>query len=114
MGTELVTVEARGAGAAFTRGPNDVEVVARCIGGNRGRLIFNRVPLDGRQPHVLGGALGEFACESRQLCATHGRGLCHRSTRSYTSALKFYAQNKGRCQRLFEGGDQSLSVRSAV
>jgi hypothetical protein len=43
-------------------GSNDVKVVARGIGGNRARLVFDRIPpVNGRRPNVSGGSLGEFA-----------------------------------------------------
>jgi hypothetical protein len=78
---DFALVDLQAAEPFISVGSNDVEVVARGIGGNRSRLIFHRVPLvDGRHPHVLGGALGKLAPEFRQLCSTHDQGLCHRST----------------------------------
>src|SRR4030088_2416502 len=59
IGDELLEpfafVDLQTAEPVISVGPDDVEVVARGIGSNRSRLVFDRVPLvNGRHPHVLG------------------------------------------------------------
>src|SRR6266404_4074401 len=91
----VALVDLQTAESVVSVGPNDVEIIVRGIGGNRGRLIFDRIPLvRGRHPHVLGGALGELAPKFRQLCATYDQRLCHRSTSGHSSRLKFCAQTR--------------------